>query len=99
MSSFSAFSDGVFQLLSGEQSAGKIVFWRVLPPRPFPETRFLTSQKMETGSSLVRVLSRIFCLGGRGVDPKKILEPRSGEEKFFRSSRGGGPEACSSEKF
>ena len=39
-----------------------------------------------------RVLSR--CLFGGGVDPKKILEPRSGEKKFFKPS--GGPGACSS---
>ena len=34
-----------------------------------------------------RVLSRIFCLGGKSI-VTKIFEPRGGEEKFFRSSRG-----------
>ena len=28
-----------------------------------------------------------FLFGGR-VDPKKVLEPRSGRKKFFRSSKG-----------
>ena len=46
---------------------------------------------MQYRRTLFRVLSRIFCLGG-GVDPKKILEPRSREKKFIRPS--GGPENC-----
>ena len=35
----------------------------------------------------VRVLSRIFCLGGKSI-LKKIFEPRGGEKNFFRPSRG-----------
>ena len=42
-----------------------------------------------------RVLSRIFCLGGKSI-LKKIFEPRGGEKNFFRPSRGlrghGAPE-------
>ena len=40
-----------------------------------------------------KALSRIFCLHGGGggeVDPEKIFEPRGGEKKIFRSSRGPG---------
>ena len=36
-----------------------------------------------------RGLSRIFCLGGKSI-LKKIFEPRGGEKKFFRPSRGSG---------
>ena len=41
------------------------------------------------GTYIFRVLSRIFCLGGGGKSIlKKVFEPRGGEEKFFRPSRG-----------
>ena len=36
-----------------------------------------------------RVLSRIFCLGGKPI-PKKIFEPRGGDKNFFMPSRGPG---------
>ena len=32
----------------------------------------------------------LFGGGGGGVDPKTFLEPRSGEKKFVRPSRGSG---------
>ena len=38
-----------------------------------------------------------FVLGVGGVDPKKFLEPRSGEKIFLRARRG--PGACSLENF
>ena len=36
-------------------------------------------------------------MGLGGVDPKKCLEPRSGEKNFFRARRGS--RACSPENF
>ena len=45
----------------------------------------------------LRVLSRIFCLGGKSI-LKKIFEPRGGEKTFFRPSREG-PGACSPGQF
>ena len=38
-------------------------------------------------ASAYRVLSRIFCSGGKSI-LKKIFEPRGGEKNFFRPSRG-----------
>ena len=51
-------------------------------------------QEFDTESTLenlpvYRVLSRIFCSGGKSI-LKKIFEPRGGEKKFFRPSRGSG---------
>ena len=37
-----------------------------------------------------------FLFGGE-VDPKKLLDPRSGDKKIFRTSRGSG--VCSPGKF
>ena len=43
-----------------------------------------------TGLLVIRVLSRIFVWGGGGggVDPKKCLEPRSGEKNFLSGHLG-----------
>ena len=60
----------------------------------------LSTQRMMgiINTTISRVLSRIFCLGGGGeVDPKKIFWSHAAVEKIFLILLGG-PEACCSGK-